>query len=64
LHESVSLIVVYESNKLPLDATEKGCAPAESLLLLCSELDPARCHRTKVAKSLAQITKSTIQHLR
>lgn len=35
-----------------------------SVLLLCSELDPAKCHRTEVAKSLAKITKSTIQHLR
>lgn len=35
--ESVSLIVVYESNKLPLDATEKGYAPAEFLPYIVRE---------------------------
>ena len=34
-----------------------------NILLLCAELDPARCHRVDVAEQLQLMTNASIQHL-
>ncbi|MBD1847803.1 DUF488 domain-containing protein [Cyanobacteria bacterium FACHB-63] len=34
-----------------------------TVLLLCAELDPLKCHRKKVAERLSEITQKPIKHL-
>ena len=62
------LFVLYESRILPRNAD--AIAEIASLIqelpsvLVCLEADPRQCHRTRLAKAVAEFTKLTVRDLR